>query len=204
MAKSAEIALILDASIKINTGTIECYPTAAKEKLNQLNDDNNDNNSSTQQRSGPGPKSAGQSRIKDTSMTVFLLPGLNVALNYRSHGTGCTQNDLPDRRARLISNVVIDSMPKEMSISPSFLDYLSETLDSLDSDQKGKVSAQVSSAVANKQAIAVNSTGGAAGVNTGFSVGSTSVWSQLPLIHPREAQKDHCLCYFRNRHRQLC
>ena len=101
----AEIALILDASIKINTGTIECYPTAAKEKLNQ-------NEETERVKNG---------RVKDASMTVFLLPGLNVALNYSSHGTKSTG----DRRARLISNVVIDSMPKEMSISPSFLDYLS-------------------------------------------------------------------------------
>ena len=103
----AEIALILDASIKINTGTIECYPTAAKEKLNQ-----NEEIDPTRVKNG---------RVKDASMTVFLLPGLNVALNYSSHGTKSTG----DRRARLISNVVIDSMPKEMSISPSFLDYLS-------------------------------------------------------------------------------
>ena len=93
---------------------LKCHCSAHRQKLNQLNEDYDNQQRST------GPKSAGQSCIKDTSMTVFLLPGLNVALNYRSHGT-CS-NNAPDRRARLISNVVIDSMPKEMSISPSFLD----------------------------------------------------------------------------------
>ena len=67
---------------------------------------------------------------QDSSITLFLLPGLNVALNYQSHG-----KKGKDRRAKLYSNVLIDSMPKEMSISPSFLDYLSETLDTIDEGQ---------------------------------------------------------------------
>ena len=84
----SEIELILDASIKvsklpsslgwdaedcvgwhcfkINTGTIKCYPNTALEKLNGSDE----------------RKTSSQ----DSSVTLFLLPGLNVALNYQSHG----------------------------------------------------------------------------------------------------------------------
>ena len=51
---------------QINTGTIKCYPNTALEKLNGSDE----------------RKTSSQ----DSSVTLFLLPGLNVALNYQSHG----------------------------------------------------------------------------------------------------------------------
>jgi len=63
---------------------------------------------------------------------MFKTLGLDVNVNYKSHGA---QRDNPDRRAKLSSNVILGSMPKEMSISPLFLEYLSQTLDLLDEAQ---------------------------------------------------------------------
>ena len=68
----------------------------------------------------------------DAAVTTFLLPALDVNLNYKSHGV---ERSNQNRRAKLSSNVTIGSMPKEMSISPLFLEYLSQTLDLLDDAQ---------------------------------------------------------------------
>ena len=56
-------------------------------------------------------------------------------VNYKSHGVN---RDSPDRRAKLSSDVILGSMPKEMSISPLFLEFLSQTLDLLDSHNEAE------------------------------------------------------------------
>lgn len=111
-----EIELILNATLTIKTGKLECYPfdivPTSKPKYDFVDERKRNSAIST-----------------DSSVTVFLLPALDVDLNYMSHVTGSNDGE---RRAKLYSNVIIGSMPKEMSISPLFLDYLSQTMDILD------------------------------------------------------------------------
>lgn len=126
--REREIELILDASITIKTGKLECYPKEALASTRELKP----------KPSVLGMYDFGEDRKRtsilssDSAVTTFVLPALDVDVNYKSHGD---QRANQIRRAKLSSNVIIGSMPKEMSISPLFLEYLSQTLDLIDEAQ---------------------------------------------------------------------